>query len=583
MPESGTELDYQERFIHSRLKTYVGRESIHDDLLRYVRQGGTTPLLVVGPSGSGKSASLAHLIRSLGDEEKQTAIIGHFVGAGPSPTNLRLALRRLCGLLHEQFELEGEIPDKTDDLVRLFHSLLKRGQETKLVLIVDGLDQFEEIDRPQELYWLPETVAANARLIVSCNEGSGRAKRVIQKASERRFKQLYLTGLDDTERIRIIRQVPSISAKTLDETQVELLMRNPATRNPLFLSIALEELKGFGSFERLNERIALFPNPARSRIADEEVVERIFQQVIERLEHDFEAELVVTALCLLTCARRGLSERELGALTEELPNRDSLFPLLRQLRPYLVRKGIVIDYYHGSFRKAVRERYLRKSETLWHRKLADYFGGFGVAGEFQPDSTKLRILEELPWQLWKSESWADLYELLSDLDFIGSLLFTAVNEVYQLWSEIEGHSGFRLVNAYRCIISNPAEYGYKKRYCGYWKTIWRPFRFVTELLIHFCYYGEAKALLGRMTGECNPEDPEYHYCTMQLRSINSRTEDVEDALISDSTPNADIEIRVLDLLNRAVALASKGELQTSLDLLDRFCWTAASRSGAGKV
>ena len=49
--------------------------------------------------------------------------------------------------------------------------------------------------------------------------------------------------LTDDERREIIRDVPSLSAKTLDDAQVALLLDNPGTRNPLFLLVALEELR----------------------------------------------------------------------------------------------------------------------------------------------------------------------------------------------------------------------------------------------------------------------------------------------------------------------------------------------------
>ncbi len=48
-------------------------------------------------------------------------------------------------------------------------------------------------------------------------------------------------------------------AKTLDDEQVDALLANPATRNPLFLMVALEELRGYGSFENLNKLIARLP------------------------------------------------------------------------------------------------------------------------------------------------------------------------------------------------------------------------------------------------------------------------------------------------------------------------------------
>ena len=579
--DSESESEYHERFIYSRLKMYVYRETIHKDLLQYVHGTDTSPLLLSGPSGAGKSASLAYLVRSLDSVNERIVVVNHFVGASPYSTNLRFTLRRLCALIKKQFGLSGEPPDAVDDLVGLFHSLLAKAQNAeKLLVIIDGLDQFEEMDQPHELYWLPEKLAANARLVVSCSEVSGTAKRVGRVAVERRFKQLFLTGLDDTERSRMIQQVPSISAKTLDEEQVDMLMRNPATRNPLFLSVALEELKGFGSFEHLNQRIALFPNPNTGAMDGEEAVEKIFQQVLSRLETDFNAELAGTALCLLACSRRGMSEAELSALTRDMRHGGLFFPLLRQLRPYLIRRGNVLNYYYPSLREAVNKRYLRENreKKQWHRKLADFFGEVVPRGGNGSPANPSRVAEELPWQLWKTESWAELYELLSDLDFLGSLIRGSANEAYLYWSEIEKYSGFRLVNAYRFVIENPAERELVKRYCSQRKTIWRPYRFITELLIHYCYFREAKALLETMMRDRNPGDPEYSYCTMQLGAINNRTGETEAALDSGSIDSTDPEIQAHDLMNKAVALAVSGQLDKSLELLVR-CEQMGRRQG----
>ena len=62
------------------------------------------------------------------------------------------------------------------------------------------------------------------------------------KITEKRVDELT-----DDERMEIIREVPSVSAKTLDKNQIKMLLDNPATKNPLYLLIALEELRGFGS------------------------------------------------------------------------------------------------------------------------------------------------------------------------------------------------------------------------------------------------------------------------------------------------------------------------------------------------
>ena len=60
----------------------------------------------------------------------------------------------------------------------------------------------------------------------------------------------------------------SLSAKTLDPRQVGVLLENPATENPLFLLVALEELRGFGSFSSRERGPRKGRNPANGDPVD---------------------------------------------------------------------------------------------------------------------------------------------------------------------------------------------------------------------------------------------------------------------------------------------------------------------------
>src|SRR5205085_306842 len=157
----------------------------------------------------------------------------------------------------------------------------------------------------------------------------------------------------DDERRAIVKAVPKLVAKTLDDKQIDALLANPATRNPLFLMVALEELRGYGSFENLNRLIAKLPDKG-------DALTKLFERVFERLEKEFGQRLVEQVLSLLVCARRGLSGPELAELTRNLgPQADELFPLLRQLEPYLHRRDGRYDFYHMSIRRAVELHYLK--------------------------------------------------------------------------------------------------------------------------------------------------------------------------------------------------------------------------------
>src|SRR5262249_16274170 len=148
--------------------------------------------------------------------------------------------------------------------------------------VIDALNQLDEVDQAQELAWLPAKLPPQVRIIASCTKDTlspGRKRQdkgqpVLEAFSHRQHVPASVDPLCDNERQAIIQQVPSLSAKTLDANQIRMLLDNPATANPLFLVVALEELRGFGSYEQLNERIAAFPRAG-------DAVTAIFMQVIE--------------------------------------------------------------------------------------------------------------------------------------------------------------------------------------------------------------------------------------------------------------------------------------------------------------
>src|SRR4029077_20924709 len=125
----------------------------------------------------------------------------------------------------------------------LFRRVLRKGPAgTPVLLVIGALDQLDETDRAQELYWLPTELPPQVKVIVSCITDSGKTEPVLEAFRWRKPCPVQLAALSDAEQRDIIRQVPSLSAKTLDDDQVRLLLSNPATANPLFLLVALEEL-----------------------------------------------------------------------------------------------------------------------------------------------------------------------------------------------------------------------------------------------------------------------------------------------------------------------------------------------------
>ena len=356
------EKGYHERFMESRLRVYVGRDTLQTELTKFADGDGDNPVLVTGPSGSGKSAALAKFARDFAVNHPDWLVIPHFIGASPGSTSLRRTLLRFCSVLKSEFNLADEVPPDTNSLITTFRQFLTQiPADRRVLFVIDALNQFDESDNAHNMYWLPWQFPANVKLVMSCIDDPGREEPVLKALEHRPLVRITVPPLKDGERFEIVTAVPSLSAKSLDPKQVQLLLQNPATANPLFLLVALEELRGFGSYEQLGRRIELFPK-------GDDAVTKLFIQVLERLQDEFDPATVYDVLTFLASARRGLSDRELLDIIESTSvaidqSESDLFPILRQLRPYLQHRGELRDFFHRGLYKAVSEQFLPDDGT----------------------------------------------------------------------------------------------------------------------------------------------------------------------------------------------------------------------------
>lgn len=480
-PERGEtwadEGDLHERFLEQRLRVYVARPSLDDELLSFVQKGSQGLCLLTGPSGSGKSAALARLADIVRRQRPHCLVIPHFVGASASSTSLHGMLYRLVHVLRAELELPAEAPTHLGDLPAAFAQALSHVPASRqVVLLIDAADQMDAESDARAIGWLPSPVAEQVRIVLSCADDGPAGREILAALAERAHARIDMPPLSDAERVEILRRVPSLSAKTLDDRQAALLLQNPWTRNPLYLLVALEELRGIGSLEQIQQRIAALPQ-------SENAVVDLFAQVIRRLEEDFDAAEVASVLTLLASARHGLSQQELRELTAQERGAGDLFAVLRQLRPYLLRRNEQMDFYHDAFRQAARQRYLDSADKQKkaHLRLAEYFDidneAFGVwmellamhrqagparaqAARSGGGSDKRGIrddhqLLELPWQLVQAAQWERLADVLSYPPFITFAHRDRDDSLLDYWTQVEANSPRRMCDAYRPVIDSP--------------------------------------------------------------------------------------------------------------------------------
>lgn len=417
------EVAYHEDFMESRLRVYVGRQTVEDQLMAYAEGDVPHPCLVTGRSGTGKSAALARFARRYAYKHQNVLLIPHFVGASPGSTSLRRVLRRFTLILQQRFGPADEVPHDINELVNRYRQALDSvPADARVVFVIDAVNQLDKTDNAHSMYWLPKELRPQVKVIISCiddaTEGAGPRDRVLQSLADWPLERLEIGPLTREERLEIVSRVPSLSAKRLDPKQVSLLLSNPATENPLFLLVALEELRGFGSYEQVADRIAAFPYES------DEPVAALFGQVIERLRQEFDLDVLRIALAMIACSRGGMSERELLELTEGIGVEQStgdLFFVLRQLRPYLQHRGELLDFFHRGLYKAVRQWYFPKADDVhpYHQELADYFRAkLNPPGREPWTGDYLRALSELPHHQTQGGLWNELEATLESLPFL---------------------------------------------------------------------------------------------------------------------------------------------------------------------
>ena len=414
-----------EAFISERTERFVlgSRKTVIDELLAHAHgTGGNGYLCLVGEPGSGKSALLAHFSQVIQQQalshETPFLLIPHFVGASPGSTDVRRTLRRMCHELVKGTGLTAEIPEDPEKLRVAFVEILQQASAKKRVLILlDAINQFDSSTQLAGWSWLPEELPATARVILSTLSGPA-----LDSLRQRRQppRPLELNPLENQDQEAIITGFLNRYRKSMSVDQRAALLDKADAGTPLYLLVSLEELRTLGTYEEITDRIAQLPPDTRA----------LFIWILKRLEDDdgfrdasgqkIGRELVTRFISLLGASRHGLSQQELVELLSPGDPQGNVAALTQLLRPYLMQRGELLDFYHGQFREAAATSYLpSKSQQLpAHDQLTTYFRD--KADPEKNESWKgvsPRPFLELPFHLARTDA-DKLTKLLFDFNWL---------------------------------------------------------------------------------------------------------------------------------------------------------------------
>jgi WD40 repeat protein len=418
------ENEAMDAFVAERTERYVvgSRQGAFDRLAEFAAADAQPNVLAVtGSPGCGKSALLGKFFRDLVAAHRDWLLVPHFVGASAGSTDLRRTLRRLCHELQQAAGGSDPISQDVKELIPQLLALLNQAAAVRrVVLVFDALNQMDAADGAHSLNWLPMQLPANVRLVISSLE------HPVLETLRRRGKlveEVTIHPLTAADAEAIIEGFAARYHKRLSEEQTQQLLGKPDSGTPLYLLVALEELRTLGTYEEITGRIAELPGNVRD----------LFLWILrDRLSADpgfrdgegklIGADLVRQLVSYLGVSRHGLSHRELaGLIAPGDPKHDPPIPddrqgnvaaLERLLRPYLMRRGELLDFYHGQLREAVEHEYLDEPHEppAAHRALAGYFAA-------QVYNNR-RTLEELPYHQTRAGLWDELEATLTDLPFL---------------------------------------------------------------------------------------------------------------------------------------------------------------------
>ena len=432
------DINQQEIFCYLNSEGFIPRPKYTQKLKDYVEYDGGEICLVSAEAGYGKTMLLAKFATDFNENYPNKKLYKRFCGASDLSSDIYSLWKSIMGEAGLS-EDEEFYPKNLEELKRNIPEILQFiADKGDCVIIIDAVNQMP--DGINMIRWFDE-IPDNLKLIISVKEDKN--DEIFDSKLQNIKNRNIISGfeiheLDDNDKKDLIKEYLKNYLKSLDEDQIDAICSFEGSKNPLFLKILLAELRVFGSFDQLKEKIQSFGESPVSA----------FKNVLTRLEKDEEDikadKLAYLIFSLLANARIGLSENELKTIIQnetglgEKSIQDAIRLNLRQVRQFMARKEGRHDFFYESFKLAAQEKYadlkIKSNKLLanYFKDNAEFDDNYSFNGDLNNDKDYLRSFNEIPYHLDASKNYEELITVLSSYDFIKNKLeLSDINNVIQ--------------------------------------------------------------------------------------------------------------------------------------------------------
>ena len=416
-PEQGHLSDFEKErlqqhvYLKSKTRAYIENPAWLSFLDNFL-QSNESMAAITGESGMGKCALLANwIVKRINQNVFNEKVLYHFIGVSQSEGDYCKIIQRLMeevrfiynhpkkqkdtqttSLLNNDYQNPADLIKELQDL------LLSIPKDQKLIIALDSLDRLIDADNCKMLNWIPE-VSSNIKIICSSMSND----KCIEALTRRTKTILNLTAPSLETRKNIIQKYFEKFSKKLAAQQINKIISDKKSENPLVLLAILDDLRVFGNFD-------IFDKQIEDRLSQEsnEALFYLFLRNIESIFNDNgKKNTVKDILSVIALSRRGLTETEIVNISQ-VPK---LYwsHLSNCMSAHLLTINGVVTFSGSIMLNAVKNRYLKDADAQQH-----YRNAISSYMETSEEVSFNRKCEELPFQLFVLKEWDKLYNFLLD-------------------------------------------------------------------------------------------------------------------------------------------------------------------------